>query len=180
MDEIKEQTETALEDTVTGEIGESSESEVGSLANELKESHEKYLRLYAEFENFKKKAQKDKEELIKYSNESLVYELLPIIDSMGMALEHASENASDPQSLINGVENTLRELNRILEKFGLKPIDALNQPFNPEFHHAVSQAIRSDVETNTVIEEFRKGYIFNEKVLRPSMVVVSKREQQGS
>jgi molecular chaperone GrpE len=173
MEEIKEQTE----DTVTAEISDKPESEGGNLADELKESQDKYLRLYAEFENFKKKSQKDKEELIKYSNESLVYELLPVIDSMEMALKHASENASEPQSLINGIENTLRELNRTLEKFGLKSIEALNQPFNPEFHHAVSQAIRSDAETNTVIEEFRKGYIFNEKVLRPSMVVVSKKEQ---
>ncbi len=140
---------------------------------ELEDTKEKFLRLYADFENYKKKVQKDKEELIKYSNETLIYEILPIIDSLEMALKHASNENLD--SLKQGVENTLRELIRTLEKFGLKSIEAINKSFDPAYHHAMSQVEREDVDDNTIVEELRKGYIFNEKVLRPSLVVVSKK-----
>lgn len=144
---------------------------------ELQEAKDKYLRLYAEFDNYRKKTQKDKEELIKYSNESLVYDLLPAIDSLEMALKHSSEgNPEALQSLAKGVENTLRELKRTLEKIGLTEIEAQDKPFDPAYHHAMSQVEKKDAEDNTVVEEFRKGYIFKEKVLRPSLVAVSKKQ----
>lgn len=144
-----------------------------AIEEKAREINEKYLRLYADFENYKKKVQKDKEELIKYSNESIIYELLPVIDSLEMALVHA-EKGDDFRSLAQGVENTLRELKRTLEKFGLTVIEAQGKPFDPSYHHAMSQVERQDVENNIVIEEFRKGYIYKEKVLRPSLVIVSK------
>jgi molecular chaperone GrpE len=143
---------------------------------ELAEAKDKYLRLYAEFENYKKKVQKDREELIKYSNESLVYELLPALDNLEMALRHSAE--ANSESLIKGVENTFREFVRILEKFGLTAIESLGKPFDPAYHHAMSQIEREDVEGNTVVEELRKGYLYNEKVLRPSLVAVSKKNSE--
>ena len=79
------------------------------------------------------------------------------------------------QSLRQGVENTHRELLRTLEKFGITPIEALNKSFDPAYHHAMSQVERDDVENNTVVEEFRKGYLYRDKVLRPSLVAVSKK-----
>jgi len=167
-----------------GEVGASTELEdksteaVELIQTELEDLKGKYLRLYAEFENYKKKVQKDKEEFIKYSNETMAYELLPVIDNLEMALKHAGEGYSDEASsaLAQGVQNTLRELYRTLEKFGVSAIEALNQPFDPSYHHAMSQIPRSDVENNTVVEEFRKGYTYKEKVLRPSLVAVSKKE----
>jgi molecular chaperone GrpE len=162
----------------TEEIGVSLQVEdktpevVESLQTELEETKEKYLRLYAEFENYRKKVQKDKEELIRYSNEKLIYELLPIIDNLEMALKHTDEK----ESLIKGVENTLRELLRTLQKFGLNPIESLGKPFDPIYHHAMAQIERDDLETNTVVEELRKGYMYNSKVIRPSLVTVSKRK----
>lgn len=140
--------------------------------DELREMRDKYLRLYAEFENYKKRVARDKEELLKYSTESLVYELLPSIDHLEIALKHAGEENSG--ALVEGVEMTLRELQRTLEKFGLKPIEALGRPFDPNYHHAMSQVERDDVEGNTVVEEMRKGYMFHDKVLRASLVAVSK------
>ncbi len=140
-----------------------------SIQEKVRDINEKYLRLYADFENYKRKVQKDKEELLRHANESMIYEILPVIDSLEMALAHSNSGA-----LAQGVENTLRELKRTLEKFGLTVIEAQGRPFDPSYHHAMSQVEREDIESNIVIEEYRKGYIYKDKVLRPSLVIVSK------
>jgi len=156
--------ETAKEDSLAG------------LETELAEMKDKYLRLYAEFDNYKKKTLKDKEELLKYGNESLIYDLLPVIDTLEMALKHSCvEDKDKSQSLKQGVENTLREFLRVLEKFGLKAIEAAGKPFDPACHHAMSRVEGVEHEDNIVVEEFRKGYVFNNKVLRPSLVAVFKK-----
>ncbi|GAB4489085.1 MAG: nucleotide exchange factor GrpE [Thermodesulfovibrionales bacterium] len=144
------------------------------------ELNDKYLRLYANFENYKKRVNKDKEELVKYGNEKLLYELLPAIDNLELALKHAPADA--PSGLVQGVEMTLKECRRTLEKFGLVRIEAEGRAFDPAVHHAMSQVERSDLEDKTVAEEFRAGYLFNDKVLRPSLVSVSvrPRNQDGS
>lgn len=139
---------------------------------ELADLRDKYLRLYADFENYKKRMHKDREELIKYCNESIFYEILPVIDNLEMALGHAGDEVSG--GLVQGVQITLREFQRVMEKFGLTAIPATGKRFDPSVHHAMSQVIRSDVEDKTVVEEFRKGYMFGDKVLRPSLVAVSK------
>lgn len=143
------------------------------LTAEIQEINDKYLRLYAEFENYKKRVNKDKEEIFKYGNESLLYELLPIIDNLEMALRHATNSVSE--GLVQGVEITLKELQRTLEKFGLSPIEANGKPFDPLVQHAMTQVERDDVDEKTVVEEFRRGYMFRDKVLRPSLVAVSKK-----
>jgi len=143
------------------------------LTAELQEINDKYLRLYAEFENYKKRVNKDKEELVKYGNESLLYEIVPVIDNLDMALKHASDNVS--AGVVQGVEITLKELQKTLEKFGLSPIDAYGKPFDPLIHHAMTQVERDDIDEKTVVEEFRKGYMLRDKVLRPSLVAVSKK-----
>jgi len=165
------------ESGISTELEEKSLEAVELIQAELEDTKGKYLRLYAEFENYKKKVQKDKEEFIKYSNETMAYELLPAIDNLDMALKHAGESNSDSlAALSQGVENTLREINRTLEKFGICSIEALNKTFDPAYHHAMTQVERADVENNTVVEEFRKGYLYKDKVLRPSLVAVSKKE----
>ncbi len=143
------------------------------LTAELQEINDKYLRLYAEFENYKKRVNKDKEEIFKYGNESLLYDLLPVIDNLEMALKHATNSVSE--GLVQGVEITLKELQRTLEKFGLSPIEANGKPFDPLVQHAMTQVERDDVDEKTVVEEFRRGYMFRDKVLRPSLVAVSKK-----
>lgn len=144
---------------------------------DLQEMNQKYLRLYADFENYKKRVARDKEELIKYGNESLIYELLPVIDNLEMALKHSNDTSS---GVVQGVEVTLKELKRVLDKFGLAQIEAENKQFDPALHHAMSQVERDDVEDNTVVEEYRKGYKLKDKVLRPSLVAVSKKPDNSS
>ena len=170
------QDEKPCEAGVSVELEDKTIKEMESIQAELEDIKGKYLRLYAEFENYKKKIQKDREEFAKYSNESLAYELLPVLDSLEMALKHAAEGGAETtDSLAQGVENTLREMNRTLEKFGITAIEALNKQFDPAYHHAMSQIERSDLESNTVTDEFRKGYLYKDKVLRPSLVAVSKK-----
>jgi len=147
--------------------------ELKRLNAELREMNDKYLRLYAEFENYKKRVNKDKEELVKYGNENLLYDLLPVIDNLEMALQHASSDVSS--GLVQGVEITLKELRKTLEKFGLVPIEAPGKPFDPLVHHAMTQVERDDVDEKTIVEEYRKGYRLRDKVLRPSLVAVSKK-----
>ncbi|MBN2655380.1 MAG: nucleotide exchange factor GrpE [Nitrospirae bacterium] len=159
------------------EIEDNREAAAVSLHEEIEEAKDKYLRLYAEFDNYKKKTIKDKEELIKYSNESLVYELLAVIDNLEMALKHISDETGAIETLKKGVENTHRELMRTLEKSGLKVIEAFEKPFDPAFHHAMSTEQSDDFEPNVIIEEFRKGYMYKDKVLRPSLVKVSKKAE---
>lgn len=179
MQEEKREIETSDDIDVIETKGNNSDvtqETISNLQKELEAMKERYLRLYAEFENYKKKVQKDKEELIKYSNESLIFEILPIVDSIEMAIKHSIEAQKEGvNALRQGVENTLREIYRTLEKFGVQPIEAKDKPFNPNLHHAMSQIERDDLDENTVVEEFRKGYMLKDKVIRPSLVVVSKK-----
>lgn len=184
MAEEKEQPETngnqEAEDAgaVPCETADGLTKDTTKLRADLEESNNKYLRLYAEFDNYKKRVRKEKEEFLAYCNEDLLYELLPVIDNLDMALKHASESNSDAlQSLKQGVENTLRELNRTLDKFGLKSIESTGLPFDPAYHHAMSQVEKADVDDKTVLQEMRKGYLYKDKVLRPSLVAVSKKAE---
>lgn len=140
-------------------------------SEEYRELNERYLRLYAEFDNYKKRAVRDREETEKRARESIIAELLPSIDNLETALKHAGGDSGD--GLREGVVNTLRELSRTLEKFGLKVIEAHGGPFDPEYHHAMALVERDDVPDKTVVEEFRKGYMLGDRVIRASLVAVS-------
>jgi molecular chaperone GrpE len=156
------------------ETGES-KSQDTSVVDEL---NNKYLRLYAEFDNYRKKVNKDREELAKYGNESLIYELLPIIDSLELALKHAADDSQ--VGIVQGVQMTLKELHRTLEKFGVSKIEAAGKRFDPSIHHAMTQVERDDIDEKMVAEELRSGYLYREKVLRPSLVAVSVKTQKKS
>jgi len=143
---------------------------------EAEEADDKYRRTYADFENYRKRVNKDKEDLVRYGNESLLYELLPAIDNLELALKHASDEVNS--GLVQGVEVTLKELQRTLEKFGLSRIEAAGKPFDPTVHHAMSQIERDDMDEKLIAEEFRAGYRYRDKVLRPSLVAVSIKVQK--
>lgn len=148
------------------------------LEAELKEAKDGYLRLYAEFDNYKKRMQKDRAELLKYANEDLLYELLPSLDNVEIALKHVDMEHADPavKNLAEGVNMTMRELMRALQKFGLERIDAAEgAAFNPEVHHAVSTVERDDMDENHVVDVMRQGFMYKDKVLRAAMVSVSKK-----
>jgi molecular chaperone GrpE len=167
--------EEELADMESLDLKKEEEAEEGpSYEEQVKELDDKYVRLYAEFENYRKRVLKEKEDLASYVREELIYELLTSLDHLDIALKHANEDETY-RGIRQGVEMTLREINRTLEKFGLKPIEALGKPFDPEFHHAVSRVESDEADENTVIEELRKGYMYGDKVLRAAMVAVSRR-----
>ncbi len=142
--------------------------EAEALAN-----YDKYVRQVADMENYRKRTQKEKEELLKYGNESLVMEILPAIDNMERALAHASEETM--ASIVEGVRMTLTMLQGALKKFGVTPIEtAKGTPFDPNFHQAMCQVEDAELGPNCIVDEMQKGYLLNERLLRPSMVTVSK------
>jgi molecular chaperone GrpE len=148
------------------------QAELEAKAKDAAERHDQLLRLGAEFENYKKRVQKEKSDLIKFGNESLLKAVLPILDNLERAIDHGKKMNEDGP-LLQGVEITLRQLLNILERFGVKPAAAMGESFDPEKHEAVSQA-ESDQEPNRVISELEKGYLFHERLLRPAKVLVSK------
>jgi len=159
------------------EITEES-ANIEALKKSISELNDKYLRLYAEFENYKKFAARQKEDQLKYATESLLKDLLTVIDHLELALQHSSnDKVSDP--LAQGVEMTLKELKTLMERYGLVNIDSIGKYFDPNVHHAMSQIEDDGVEENTVIEEFRKGYMLKDRLLRAALVGVSKKPNKS-
>ena len=146
---------------------------ISELQGESEKNHDLYLRSEAEIENIKKRNKKDKEEWVKYANESLIKEILPVMDNLEMAISH-SQNENSVQALREGVELTLKGLRDILVKSGLEEIKAEGEPFDPNFHHAVSEQADENVETGIIIQELQRGYTLNKRLIRPAMVIVSK------
>jgi molecular chaperone GrpE len=133
-----------------------------------------YLRTQAELENLRRRAERDIQNAHKFGLEKFVNELLPVIDSMemGMAAANAEEEAVRP--LLEGMELTLKMFQSVLEKMGVTVVNPENEAFNPEFHQAMSMQETTDAEPNTVLAVMQKGYVLNERLVRPAMVVVSK------
>jgi len=147
-------------------------AEVEAKANDAAEGHDKWLRLAAEFENYKKRMQKEKSDVMQFGNESLLRAVLPILDNLERAIDHGKK-MNENGTLLQGVEIILRQFLAILERFGVKPVAAMGESFDPEKHEAVSQA-ESDQEPDRVISELEKGYLIHERLLRPAKVLVSK------
>lgn len=149
------------------------------LEDQLGEAEERVLRAAADAENFKKRLQREKEEQTRYANESFMRELLPVIDNLERALEH-SQAESNQGSMVEGLKITLKVFIETLAKFGCTPIEAVGEPFDPNFHEAVSQEEAAEHEVNAVVRELQKGYMLKDRLLRPAMVVVSKPPSQKS
>jgi molecular chaperone GrpE len=147
------------------------------LYKEAKDASEKnydlYLRSQAEIENIRKRSKREKEEWVKYANETLIKNILPSLDNLEKALEHV-DNEHAIRALREGVELTLKGLKDALSKSGLVEIHALGEPFDPCYHEAVSQIQNDQVKPGTVVEELQKGYLLNDRLIRPAVVVVSK------
>lgn len=142
----------------------------------IKSLEERLLYLQADFENFKKIKAKEKADLLKYANEIIVKELLPVIDNLELALKHA-ESTEDYKGIHEGVKITLNEFMKVLEKAGVKPVEAVGRKFDPNFHEAFYQEEHEDMEPDTVVSEFQRGYLLNDRLIRPSRVGVSKKPE---
>jgi molecular chaperone GrpE len=149
-----------------------SEQQPQSLEEEIKAAQDRYLRLAAEFENYKKRAQKDQAEYAKYANERLLRELLPVLDNLQRALQHAQQSGST-NGLIEGVELTCKQYLEVLSRFGVRPIPSVGLPFDPALHQAVATVDPKGQAPNTIVEEYEKGYFLHDRVLRPATVTVA-------
>lgn len=146
---------------------------IKELQEDSKKNYDLYLRSQAEIENIKKRNKKEKEEWVKYSNETLIKEMLPVMDNLEKAISH-SHNENSLEALREGLELTLKGLKNGLEKSGIEEVKARNQPFDPCFHQAVSEQEDENVKAGMILQELQKGYSLNHRLIRPSMVVVSK------
>jgi molecular chaperone GrpE len=140
---------------------------------EAKENYDRLLRQAAELENYKKRAAREKTEAIRYSNESLVKDLLPVLDNLERALDYA-QGGGNGKPLLDGIEMVLKSFVEILGKHGVNPISTVGEPFDPNKHEAIAQVVTQEHEPNTVVKEHHKGYYLLDRLLRPAQVSVAK------
>jgi molecular chaperone GrpE len=183
---MAEEEKQFLEDTEQTNIGQETSREdvteldtIEKFKKSIEEANNKYIRLYADFENYRKVTARNKEDQLKYANEDLLTDILTVIDHLELALQHSAGNETS-NALAEGVQLTLKELKSVLEKHGLATIDALGKPFDPFVHHAMSQIESEDAVENTVVKEFRKGYMLRDRVLRATLVGVAKKPPMSS
>jgi molecular chaperone GrpE len=152
---------------------ESLRQQLEAKEQEARTTYERLLRQAAELENFKKRAIREREEAIRFANEGLIKDLLPVVDNLERAIAHA-QGGGNGKPLLEGVEMVIRGLLDVLIKYGVTQIDAMGQPFDPVKHEAMAQVESENQEPNTVIEEHHKGYLIHSRLLRPALVSVSK------
>jgi len=140
---------------------------------ESKQAYDRFLRVSADFENYKKRAAREMSEFRKYANESLISEMLNVVDNLERAIISSTGNDKINNCLVEGVGMTLKEILKVFENYGVKPIESLCKAFDPNFHQAVMQQDSEEHPENTVIAELQKGYMIHDRLLRPSMVIVS-------
>lgn len=173
----EENKEKDLDASENGPILETEKVESGldadSLYEENKTLKDTNLRLQAEFQNYRRRTEKEKSEIYKFANERIVIELLGVIDNFERALGSISEENHSHKQVLDGVEMIQKSFMDVLEKEGLQKINAVGEPFDPNLHHAVMTEAKEDCKADIVIDEFQVGYKLGEKVIRPSMVKVS-------
>ena len=159
------------------EVSSEEIAELRAKADKAAENWDKYVRLNADFDNFKKRAARERQEAIRYANEGLLERLIPIIDNFEMALQAANnaQGGGTADALKTGVNMIASQLKSALNEAGLEEIDAAGQTFNPNLHEAVSQQESKDVPEGQVLQQLRKGYKLRDRLIRPATVVVAKK-----
>jgi molecular chaperone GrpE len=189
---MTEETKLNLDETVENELGAKSvpdnitdnpDATTAELANlrqqlaakeqEAKENYDRYVRQIAEAENFKKRNARERDDAIRYANEMLLKDLLPVIDNLERAIAHAA-SGKNRKPLVEGVEMVLKGFLDVLSKFGVSQIIAVGQPFDPSKHEAIAQVVSDSHDPNVVIEELHRGYMFRDRLLRAALVSVAK------
>lgn len=142
---------------------------------ECRELQDKYLRTVAEMDNFRKRMNREMNDSVKFANEKILGDLLTVLDNMERAITHSREK-KDFDSLLDGLELTMKEFRGVFEKHGVQSIESVGQLFDPSTHHAVSMVESDSHGDNVIVDEFRKGYLLNDRVLRHSLVSVAKKK----
>lgn len=177
--------EISLDRAETAEASEgakpapSPEEELAASRAETQKNWDLYLRARADLENYRKRVQRDKEDLARFANEGILREVLPVMDNLERALDHARKDNQGGEGLVKGVEMTLDQLQKALGKFGVTPVDALGAPFDPAFHEAMGQLESTEYPPNTVAQQMQKGYLLHDRLLRPALVMVTKAPAPG-
>ena len=154
------------------------EERVESLKNEASETHDRLLRVAAEFENYKKRSEREMNDFRKFANESFAKAMLTVVDNLDRAIESSTNDKHANSSMVEGVNMTLREILKVFEQYGIKPFESLGNTFDPSLHQAVMQEDDEAYPENTVSKELQKGYMIHDRLLRPAMVVVSKKKAE--
>lgn len=178
-DEVVEETTATTAQTATE--NDADLTPVEQLGAQLRAAQEEaarnwdlYLRERADLENVRKRTQREKQEAIRFANDRLLKELLPVLDNLERAVEHAGQQGEEQQGLLEGVSMTITLFNKVLTDFGLTPVVAAGEPFDPNLHQAMGQVETAEQPPNTVVVTLQKGYLLNERLLRPALVMVAK------
>jgi len=160
--------------------GETAGSAAGAGADELAEVRDRWIRLNADFENFRRRTLKEREEAYQFGHQALAKDLLPAVDNLERAIDAARKSGvADLESILQGLGLVQRDLESVLGKHGVTEVEALGQPFDPSVHEALAQVPDASVPPNTVVQVFQRGYRLRDRLLRPAQVVVSKAENTG-
>jgi molecular chaperone GrpE len=148
-------------------------SELERVSQEAEENYDRFLRASAELENYRKRSAREMDDLRKYATQALLKDLLPVADNLDLAIKSAAETNHNEKSLLDGIDLTRKELLKVFDRYHVKPIEALGSAFDPNYHEAVMREESKEHPENTVVTELQKGYLIHDRLLRPSMVVVS-------
>lgn len=175
---LNNQTQAAEEPTAGVEKEKKSDltARLKEKEKEAQENYDRYLRISAELENFKKRMEKEKAETYKFANENLLKDLLPVLDNLERALEHGRET-ENPKALLEGVELTYKSFWTVLEKYGISRVEAMGEAFDPQHHEAVMVQEDAQRPAGEVISQLQIGYRLHNRLVRPAMVVVSKKPE---
>ena len=155
-------------------LGDDALSETEQLQQQLAESNDQVLRIQAEMQNMRRRAERDVENAHKFALDRFAADLLPVVDNLERALTAINSDDDGQKAVAEGIQLTLKSFVDVLVRFKVEPIDPAGQPFDANLHQAVSMVPNADVEANTVIDVFQKGYTLNGRLIRPAMVVVSR------
>jgi len=164
-------------DPVASGKGKKKKDEIQELKDLVAAEKDRALRLSAEFENYKKRTQREINDFKKFANESIFRQLLSVVDNLERAISAAQEN-SEESALFEGVKLTHKDIVKLFETFNVKSVKADNEPFDPNFHQAVTQEENDEFPDNTVTKVLQKGYLLSDRLIRPAMVVVSKKAKK--
>ncbi|MDD5291727.1 MAG: nucleotide exchange factor GrpE [Candidatus Omnitrophica bacterium] len=154
------------------------EKDLADSNSKLKECSDRYLRLQAEFDNAKKRMQREQQEFVKYANEGIIVELLGILDDLERSLEARESHHQDSEAFLKGIEMILSHVYEMLKRNNVRAIEAKGKSFDANLHEALTQSESDEHEENTVLEELQKGYMLGGKVIRTAKVKVSKKSHK--
>lgn len=171
-DEGQRETEEQEKECISSEKEKELKNQIAELENKLEELENRYLRLHADFENYRRRSKLDFEAAQKYRAQSLISDILPVIDNFERALK-VETKSDETKSILQGMDMIYKSLVEALKKEGVEPIESVGKEFDPKYHQAVMQVNEEGYGSNIVVEEFQKGYILKDRVIRPSMVKVN-------